>query len=351
MAQDKIGFGIIGGGMIAEFHAKGAAESEKGKIVAVADVNLDIAAEFAEKAAPEAKPYGNVDEMLKDPDVQVVCICTPSGMHSDLAVKAAQAGKHVLTEKPLDITAAKMTKMVTACRNQEVKLGVVLQRRSFEASRKVKQTIESGVLGKLVLGDMSQKCYRSQQYYDSGGWRGTWKIDGGGACMNQAIHGIDLLTWFMGEVESIFAYADHLVRKIEVEDTMVAAIKYKSGAFGTLTCTTSCNPGENLMVNIHGSRGTLMLEDANITRWAISNSEDELAEDDQQMLSSDQKEGQGVADPRAISHAGHTFHIDDMARAVIEDREPFCNGEDARKAVDLILAIYKSAQTGKEVKL
>ena len=136
MAQDKIGFGIIGGGMIAEFHAKGAAESEKGKIVAAADVNIDIARKFTEKAAPDAKPYGSVDEMLKDPDVQVVCICTPSGMHSDLAVKAAQAGKHVLTEKPLDITSAKMTKMITACRNQEVKLGVVLQRRSFEASRK-----------------------------------------------------------------------------------------------------------------------------------------------------------------------------------------------------------------------
>ena len=132
---------------------------------------------------------------------------------------------------------------------------------------------------------------------------------------------------------------------------MVAVVKYKSGAFGSLICTSSCNPGENLMVNIHGSRGTLMLEDANITRWAISDSEDKLAEDDRAMVSGTEEDRQGVADPRSISHAGHIFHIDDMARAVIDDREPFCNGEDARKAVDLILAIYKSAQSGKEVKL
>jgi len=351
MDQDKVGFGIIGGGMIAEFHARAAAESELGKIVAAADVNQDIAEKFTEKFVPEAKPYGSVDEMLKDPNVQVVCICTPSGTHSDLAVKAARAGEHVLTEKPLDITAEKMTRMIKTCRKQGVKLGVVLQRRSFESSSKIKQALESGILGKLVVGDMSQKCYRSQQYYDSGGWRGTWKYDGGGACMNQAIHGIDLLMWFMGEVETVFAYADHLVRNIEVEDTTVAALKYKNGAFGTLICTTSCNPGENLQINLHGSRGTIMLEDEDITKWAIAPGEDEVAEEKPDMLTGGKGDRSGVADPRAISYAGHVFHIDDMARAVIDDREPFCNGEDARKSVDLILAIYKSAQTGKEVRL
>jgi len=352
MEKDKIGLGIIGAGVIAEFHTRAAQQSQYGKVVAVSDVNLERAKKFTDEFAPDAKPYGSAEQMVKDPNVQIVCICTPSGMHSDMTVLAAEAGKHVLTEKPLDITDKKMTRMIDICRKKGVKLGAVFQRRTYEASKKVKKAVESGILGKLVVGNLSQKNYRSQQYYDSGDWRGTWKLDGGGACMNQSVHGIDLLIWLMGDVESVYAYADHLVRNIEVEDTAVAALKFKNGAFGTLTCTTSCNPGEVARACIHGSKGTIIFEDQNIVRWAVSEDEETVAEDiEQPQEPSSGKVGQGVSDPRAIDISGHIVYIDDMAKAVMENRDPICTGEDARRSVDLILAIYKSAQTGKEVRL
>lgn len=349
MSQDKVGFGIIGLGMIAELHARAIKESKYGRLVAAASRNPEKAKKFASEFAPKAKSYGSYEHLVHDPEVQVVVICTPSGTHSDVAALAADAGKHVLTEKPLEITADRMGRMIKRCRQKKVKLGVVFQRRTYDASKKVKQALERKLLGQLVLGEMSQKWYRSPEYYTDGVWKGTWKYDGGGACMNQAVHGIDLLLWLMGDVESVFAYTDHLLHDIEVEDTAVALLKFKNGAFGTLTCTTSCNPGENAAISIHGSKGTIVLAEKHIRRWAVAENEGELAEENKKMLSSGT--GHGVADPHDIDISGHIFHIDDMVRAVIDDRDPICTGEEARKAIDLILAIYKSARSGREVRL
>jgi len=348
MADEKIGFGILGLGMIAEFHAGAVAESKHGGVVAVASRDIEKAKKFASQFAPEAKPYGSYKQMVMDPEVQVVNVCTPSGTHWNMAKLAANAGKHILLEKPLEITSERMTQMIRHCRRRRVKLGVVFQRRTHPASKKAKAALEQGLLGKLVLGELAQKWYRSPEYYSRESWKGTWKHDGGGACMNQAVHGVDLLLWLMGDVKSVFAYADHLVHDIEVEDTAVAVLKFRNGAFGTITATTSCNPGESAVVSIHGSRGTIALTDK-IHRWAIAEKEGELAKDHDELVSAGT--GGGVADPRDIDIAGHVFHIDDMAEAVIQNRDPLCTGEQARKSVDLILAIYKSAQTGREVRL
>jgi len=284
---------------------------------------------------------------MQDTEVDVVIVCTPSGTHCDLAMMAADAGKHVLVEKPLEVTDERMTRMIDYCQTKNVKMGVVFQRRAYESCKKVKQALEQGVLGKPILAQLSMKWYRSPEYYADGVWKGTWQYDGGGACMNQAVHGIDILLWLMGDVDSIFAHADHLVHDIEVEDTAVAVVKFKNGAFGSITATTSCNPGEEEEIALHGSKGTIKLAGKHITRWAIAGNEGDLAQDTEDMVSHGQ--AASVADPRAIDISGHTVNIDTMAQVVLLDTDPMCTGADARKSVDLILALYESARTGKEI--
>ena len=346
--DNEIGFGILGTGMIAEFHTRAIKESNYGRIAAVASRSIDKARKFVDEFAPGAKPYGSYQDMVSDPDVVIVNICTPSGTHLEMARLTANSYRHVLVEKPLDITAERMTNMIRHCRRQGVRLGVVFQRRAHKASRKAKEALEQGLLGKLVLGELSQKWYRSPEYYSEGGWKGSWKYDGGGACMNQAVHGVDMLLWLMGDVESVFAHADHLIHNIEVEDTAVAVLRFCNGAFGTITATTSCNPGEKALISLHGSRGTIAITDK-IERWAVAENEDEFAVDHDELV--EVGTGGGVADPRDIDVSGHVFYIDDMARAVMDNRDPHCTGEEARSSVDLILAMYRSAQTGKEVRL
>ncbi|HID10256.1 MAG TPA: Gfo/Idh/MocA family oxidoreductase, partial [Candidatus Latescibacteria bacterium] len=199
--------------------------------------------------------------------------------------------------------------------------------------------------------DTYLKYYRSQKYYDSAGWRGTWALDGGGALMNQGVHGVDLLLWLVGEpVVSAYAKADHLVRDIEVEDTAVALLTFRSGAYGVIEGTTSVNPGEPTRIMLHGKLGTITIEESKIVRWATTTGQDDLAEDREVEVEEGEEE-RAMQDPTAIGMAGHIALVKDMARAVIEDREPMIPGEDARKAVDLILAIYESARTGEEVRL
>jgi predicted dehydrogenase len=243
-----------------------------------------------------------------------------------------------------------MTEIIQTCRSAGVKLGCVFQSRTSDDTIKARDAIREGLLGKMVLGDAFLKSYRSQAYYNSAGWRGTWALDGGGALMNQGVHGVDLLLWMMNDdVESVFARAEHKVRDIEVEDTAVACLKFKSGAFGTLTGTTSCNPGEVRRIELHGKFGTICISGSKISRWAVTDEEDGRAENTEPPKTVEAQEA--VADPRAISHSGHVWLINDMVQAVKEDRDPYITGESARKAVDLILAIYESAKTGREIVL
>jgi predicted dehydrogenase len=320
----------------------------EGSLVAVADAIQERADAFAEESGG-AKAYYDFEEMLKDPDVDIVGVCTPSGLHADAVVASAQAKKHVLCEKPLDIKPERITRMVEACRSAGVKLGAILQSRTHADTIKAKKAIENGELGTMVLGDAFLKNYRDQAYYDSAGWRGTWDADGGGALMNQGIHGVDLLIWLMNDdVESVFARADHLLRDIEVEDTCVATLQFKGGAYGTIIGTTTCNPGEPSKTELHGKSGTICLSGTEITRWAVTNEEDGRAKD---TFERKQIDAAGMVADAAKPAAGHDVLVADMVQAVKEDRDPYVTGESARKAVDLILAIYESARTGKEVSL
>jgi UDP-N-acetyl-2-amino-2-deoxyglucuronate dehydrogenase len=345
---DRIGFGMVGCGVIAPFHATGIKETAGAFLAAACDPNEEAARRFS--ASQGNIPfYTDLEEMLRRDDVQAVCICTPSGMHSDQAIAAARAKKHVLCEKPLDITLPKIDRMIQACREEGVKLGGIFQRRTYEATRKVRGAVRNGLLGRMVLGDIYQKFYRSPEYYKSGAWRGTWAMDGGGALMNQGVHGIDILLWIVGDVKSVIAKADHLVRDIEVEDTAIAIVTFKNGAFGVIEGATSCNPGEAARLELHGEKGTIILTDSGIIRWAVAKGDKHLAEDEK--IGPAEERAHGVSDPKAISAEGHIALIRDFVDAINNDREPMVTPESARKPVELILAIYESARTGREVTL
>ncbi|MCL6518472.1 MAG: Gfo/Idh/MocA family oxidoreductase [Armatimonadetes bacterium] len=343
--KDKVGYGIIGCGVIAPWHAGAVSRIPDAELIAV----CDIVPEKAEKIKNDfgAKyVYTDYKEMLKRDDIDIVSICTPSGMHADMGIDAALAGKHVMTEKPIDISLEKIDKLIQTCAEQKVKLACIFQRRTSPLWQLVKKTIDAGKLGKLVLGDAYLKYFRSQEYYDSAGWRGTWALDGGGALMNQGVHCVDLLRWIMGPIDTIFGFADHLVRKIEVEDTSVAAIRFKNGAFGVLEGTTSVTPGMNHRLEFHGEKGTILVDGENIVRWDVP------GEDKQEVTKSLQDQvGNASSDPTAISQHGHQVQIADLIAAVKEDREPMVNGAEARHAVEVILAVYQSARTGQPVKL
>lgn len=336
-------FAIVGAGVISDFHAKAITAHNEAELIAICDIEIEKADKLAKEYASSAKVYTNYEEMFASEAIDIVSICVPSGNHAEVAIAAATAGIHILCEKPLDIKAEKMTEMIAAARNNNVKLGGVYQRRTLEAAIITRNAIQEGKLGKLVLGDAYLKYYRSPEYYKSAGWRGTWELDGGGALMNQGVHGIDLIQWMVGDIESVFAYAAPLVRDIDVEDTAVITVKYKNGAFGVIQGTTSVYPGQETRFEIHGEKGSIIFGDSGIKQWEIIDSNEGPPEVTNQ-------EG-GSNDPKSISNQGHYIFVDDIIQAVREDRDPLVSGEEARKAVDLILAIYESSRTGKEVKV
>lgn len=345
----SIGIGIVGCGMIANFHARAIADAAGGHLVACTDFKPELAASFADKNGCRA--YETLDEMLADPEVQAVTICSPSGAHLDPAVAAAKAGKHLVVEKPLEVTTEKCDQIIAACNETGVKLAVTFQSRFHESSQLIKNAVDQGRFGQITMGDAYVKWYRSQEYYDSGAWRGTWALDGGGALMNQAIHSVDLLLWLMGPVKEISAMTATMTHeRIEVEDVAVANLKFESGALGVIEATTTAYPGALKRVEVSGSKGTAVLEEEDIHTWQF---EDETAEDEEirKSMAGKTDTGGGASDPAAIGHHGHTMVFEDFLKAISEDGTPMTDGPEGRRSVEVICAIYESARTGQIVKL
>ncbi|MFW6437495.1 MAG: Gfo/Idh/MocA family protein [Armatimonadota bacterium] len=338
--MDKIGFGIIGCGVISRTHAKAIAAVDAAELVACCDIDEEKAAAWAEEHDLGDNYHRDLEDLLARDDIQAVCICTPSGMHSEHAIMAAQAGKHMLCEKPLDITLKKIDDMIAAAEENDVKLAGVFQRRTYESTRRVREAVRTGKLGKLVIGDCYQKYFRSHEYYASGDWRATWDLDGGGALMNQGVHGIDLILHLMGPVKRVSAIARRLVRNIQVEDTAVAILEYENGALGVLEGTTSVTPGTGCEVEISGDDGTVGLSGDTITKWEFPGSDEEEQE------VNEEGEVGTASDPTALTTTGHAEHVRDLCEAIVEDREPAIPGREARKAVEVIKAIYKSSREG-----
>lgn len=343
------GFGIVGTGMISHFHAKAIAEIPNAKVVACFDTVEERAQAFAKEY--NCKAYTDLDAMLADSDVHIVNVCTPSGAHRDLAVAAANAGKHVVVEKPLEITLARCDDIINACQSNNVRLCAIFPSRFSPVNIALKEAIAAGRFGRLTLGDTYVKWWRTQDYYDSGGWRGTWNMDGGGAYMNQAIHQVDLLYWLMGDVVEVNGMTDTLAHeRIEVEDVGVATLRFANGAVGVIEATTSAWPGLLKKTEIHGTEGTAIIEQDDLLRWEFLNSNDGDEKIRQQFKPGSANTG-GAADPKAISHVGHRDQLQDFVEAIQQGRDPKVDGVDGRKSVEIILAIYQAAWTKQTVKL
>ncbi|MEX2316915.1 MAG: Gfo/Idh/MocA family oxidoreductase [Pirellulales bacterium] len=345
----SLGFGIVGCGMISQFHARAIADVRGAKLVACFDTRAASAEQFA--AANHCTAYDRMDAMLADPRVSIVTVATPSGAHLQPAVAAARAGKHVIVEKPLEITLKKCDRIIKACEQHGVQLATIFPSRFHESSVRLKRAIDAGRFGHLALAGAYVKWYRSQAYYDSGAWRGTWSLDGGGALMNQAIHSVDLLTWLMGPVVEIQARAATLAHtRIEVEDTAVATLRFANGALGVLEATTSAYPGYLKRIEIHGSAGSAVLEEEDLKTWDfVKPHKDDRAV--RTLMKKRKSSGGGASDPAAIGHQGHARQFADFLAAVRTGCRPAIDGHEGRRSVEIVLAVYKAAETGRTIKL
>ena len=344
-----LGFGIVGCGMISQFHAKALADVAGAKLVACVDRRLDAAKAFGEQHGINA--YDDLDTMLADPKVDVVTICTPSGAHMEPAVAAANAGKHVIVEKPLEITLKRCDKIIEACKKNKVVLSTLFPSRFHKSSQLLKEAVDKGKFGRLTLGDSYVKWFRTQEYYDSGAWRGTWALDGGGALMNQAIHSVDLLVWLMGPVAEISAQTATLAHeRIEVEDVATAALKFERGALGVIEATTAAFPGALKKIELHGSHGSATIEEEDIKTWEFA----KMTAKDKKIAAeygSVTETGGGAADPSAIGYEAHATQFRDIVKAIKKGTPPAVDGPEGRRSVEVILAIYKAAETGKSISL
>ena len=337
--NDPIRFGLIGCGRVAPRHAQSFSELADARLVAVADVIESRAQRFAKEYRAEA--YTDYRRLLERRDIDVVNICTPSGMHAQMAIEAMQAGKHVIVEKPMAMNLRDADRMIASEQATGVKLCVILQNRYNPPMQDLRRVVDEGKLGKLLLGNATVRWFRPQEYYEDG-WHGTYALDGG-ALMNQSIHHIDALQWFMGDVESVFAYTATLAHKMEAEDVGVVAVRFKSGALGTIEGSTLTYP-ENLegSVAIFGERGSVKVGGTALNRKVIWKIAGEL-EHEHVLLTRDQ------LDPSSVYGTSHQAVIADMIAAIRENRAPRTNGREARKSVALVLAIYESARMGKPV--
>jgi predicted dehydrogenase len=333
--------------MIAEFHAQAIAQLAGARLVGVATRNADKARAFAAKHAL-ALHTTSIEELLARPDIHVVCITTPSGSHLEPALAAIRAGKHLVIEKPIEITTARTDEILRAAEAAGVRIAPIFQGRFGDGARTVKAAIDAGRLGRLVLASNYVKWHRTAQYYTPP--RGLFANDGGGAVINQAIHGLDLLQWFVGLPSEVFAWqAQRVYTKIEVEDTAVAALKFANGALGAFEASTALWPGWSRRHEICGEHGSIVLEDDRITRWEFR----EARPEDEAIRAAGQNNamGSGASNPSAISIEGHRRQLQDFVDALQAGRAPALDGREGRKAVALVNAIYESAKCSAPVKL
>jgi predicted dehydrogenase len=346
-----LGFAIVGCGLIARFHARALAEVPQSKVVALVSRSRANAQKMADELGLKCDLATDLATVLARKDVHVVIVTTPSGAHMEPAVAAAEAGKHVVVEKPLEITLDRCDRIIAACEKNNVKLCTIFPSRFGDANQTLKSAVSAGRFGRLTLGETTCKWWRPQSYYDEGGWKGTQALDGGGALMNQAIHNVDLLLWMMGPVTHISGFTATLAHeRIEVEDTAVACMRFANGALGVIQATTSVHPGLPKTIAVHGDRGTVVIEQDDVLRWEFATA----APEDQKVKERfAQKVGAsgGSSNPAAISHVGHARQLTDFVQAIEAGRLPLVDGREGRKAVEVILAIYRSATTGRTVEL
>ena len=343
--MSNINFGIIGAGGISRLHAMAIGTLDNVTLRGFCDRFQEAAKAKADEF--NCRAYESVEAMLADPEIDAVIVATPSGMHLESAIAAAEAGKHVLCEKPLEINTERIDKIIAACDRNNVKLGCIFQMRVSPSVSEVKKVMQSGRFGRMLLSSAVMRWYRDNSYYDSSNWRGTLKFDGGGALINQAVHVMDALLYINGDVETVSAYSGTFTHNIEVEDNLCAILKYSNGSFGTVEVSTCCAPGFPRRMEFSGENGTVTIEEDRISRWEFVDQTDE----DNAVLEryAGKSSENGGRSPLDISFTGHAVQIADFAEAIRNDRAPMVDGREARRAIELICAIYEAAATGKTV--
>jgi len=345
MVKRKLKVGIVGVGTIADIHAQAIRKSDGMEICSFYSRN-------EERAKGAGEKYGHKwttdwDDFISDNDLDLVSICTPNGNHMDYGVKAAKAGKHIIIEKPIEVTLERAKQLIRTCQEQSVSLAVIYQSRFTPSIMWLKEQLDAGILGNIFLGDAYIKWYRSQNYYDSGEWRGTFALDGGGVLINQAIPTIDVLQWLMGGVRTIFGNIGTFTHdRLEGEDSAVAALRFKNGAIGTIEGSTSIQPAQARKVEIHGDKGSAVL----------NGDEAQIIIDDQVMrppLSDEKKpEASGSSSPLAgFSIEPHKNQFEAIAKTIKNGEDPPVIGRDSLDSLAIVLAIYKSSKTNRVINL
>ncbi|CAH1221376.1 scyllo-inositol 2-dehydrogenase (NADP(+)) IolW [Paenibacillus allorhizoplanae] len=332
----KWGIGLIGCGSIADVHLEALRGIDHARIVAVASRNEQRARETSDRYA--CGWTTDYQEILENRDIDIVCITTGSGSHGRIGTEALQAGKHVLVEKPIAMSANEASSMIRLANEKQLTLSVVSQTRFFPHHQLLKQTIEDGQIGNLLLVEVSRPFYRSQAYYDEAAWRGT-KANDGGALLNQGIHSIDLLLWLAGKVRSVAGRAATQTHHMESEDMGLAMLTMENGGFATLMCTTSAIPGFPPSINVYGEKGTIKIVGQEITHWTVPGI---LLPN----YENDNKSGNAGADPRNLNSAYHRMQIIDFIESVSQKRKPAVTAEAGREAVRLIELIHRSSEQG-----
>ncbi len=336
-----VNFGIIGGGGISETHARAASEIEGVKVVAFTGANQEKVEALSSKYGGRA--YPDLNQFLTHEPMDAVIIGSPSGLHAQEGIECARRGLHVLVEKPIDVTVEKADALISQCAQANVKLAVCYQDRFSADGVRLKQLLNSGLLGKLILVSGHVKWYRPPEYYNSSRWRGKLALDGGGVLMNQGIHTVDLLLWLLGDVKQVYAQSRTALHNIESEDTLVATLEFANGALGTLEATTSVYPGYDRRVEITGSEGTIIFERDRIIKadlkTPLPGGVQTQAQDTNLSSSS----------PIVSDVSGHKRIVEDFINAIKTNDNPRCDGREGRRSVALVQAIYESARRGSPV--
>lgn len=348
----ELGFAVVGLGM-GKHHCRSITEARGARLVAVCDQDEERMSSMVEKYG--CKGYTSYAELLKNDEIQVVNIAVESGKHAQFAIQAADAGKHMIVEKPADITPARIDQMIAATKDAKVKVGCIFQSRLDPVNKAIKSAIDTGRLGRLIGVHGHLPWYRKQSYYEGahGSWKGTWDLDGGGSLMNQGVHTVDLIQWLGGGVASVMGMFGVFGHDIEAEDQTVALLKFKNGALGTIYTTTCCYPGLDQLITIYGASGSIMKDASKLIAWKMQG-ENEAAEETEMLEkfgSRENKQKHISADPMAVSSDGHTLIIEDLVQAINENRDPMIGLESARHAVEIITSVFESGRTGKEVKV
>jgi len=340
----KWNFGIIGAGMIADFHAKAIKSLENATLIGICGSNSAKARDLADKY--HCTFFTDYEEMLQCNEIDIVTIAVPSGVHMEPTIAAARQGKHVICEKPMEISVERINKMIEAHDHSGTYLGGFFNYRFNDTVTLLKAAIENGRFGLITHASASVPWWRSEDYYKNS-WHGTWKLDGGGALMNQSIHMIDILQYLMGPVESLHGYVASLGHSIEVEDTATAILRFKNKALGTIYGSTASFPGQFRRLEITGTQGTVVMVENSFNVWQFVNetqTDREIKENYSQIES-----GGGVSDPKAISFELHAKNIAAFIDAMEAERPFEIDGTEAAKAVEIINAIYRSAKENKQI--